>query len=537
MANSQFQLTFSFIKWIVLFCILFGILIYHTIWPITSGFVPLALISQLKGLILYRILYFSIPLFFVIIISSFLISRNIFAKNQLNTYSERNSSMSCSINPNKLLKSAVHLYPDDFERDLYERLKHPFKSSAPEYGVDLSLIHKELVSANKSRLNKSIFNIIITVISFIIFLQNIEDNWWIFILTFSLLSLIEFLHLRSVKRKVRKILTTQDLHNTNNTSKNINIIISGGFSPFIGSGINLENWSFTVDLSVPEDNEKVIEKISLIELHEYIKERLCLINIEDISISNELLVRGENINSLSQFFQNGKMTKPIDHIDNQYLIDKIGKNDKDERHYKVIRIPMWNDQLLLSMYYRFLIVNKNLFCEAKFFILHPLKDKYLQINNIPTQTTYNETIDTLRKALGTATFSWLFDILWLLAFVSGGFMSKRLQLKAWKKEVETNRLYNYGWNNSLREKWSSISYKNYFQQADKDISQKLLTNEFLSGLMAYLSEKNISIEQFKHTSTKIINEGIMISGGEIKTDSIAVGKGAKIAKTAMKKHN
>jgi hypothetical protein len=37
-------------------------------------------------------------------------------------------------------------------------------------------------------------------------------------------------------------------------------------------------------------------------------------------------------------------------------------------------------------------------------------------------------------------------------------------------EVESNRLYNYGWDTSLREKWASSSYERYFQKVDKDVS-------------------------------------------------------------------
>ena len=85
----------------------------------------------------------------------------------------------------------------------------------------------------------------------------------------------------------------------------------------------------------------------------------------------------------------------------------------------------------------------------------------------------------------------------------------------------------------MREKWASSSYERYFQKVDKDLSIKMLTNEFLASLLDYLSGKNVSIEQFKQTSTKIINEGIMISGGEVKAETLAVGKGAQIAKTAI----
>jgi hypothetical protein len=64
--KMQLRLTFKFIALTVSFCLVIGILVYHTIWPVVSGFVPLALINQLKGLIFYRLFYFSIPLLILI---------------------------------------------------------------------------------------------------------------------------------------------------------------------------------------------------------------------------------------------------------------------------------------------------------------------------------------------------------------------------------------------------------------------------------------------------------------------------------------
>jgi len=64
--KMQLRLTFKFIALTVSFCLVIGVLVYHTIWPVVSGFVPLALINQLKGQIFYRLFYFSIPLLILI---------------------------------------------------------------------------------------------------------------------------------------------------------------------------------------------------------------------------------------------------------------------------------------------------------------------------------------------------------------------------------------------------------------------------------------------------------------------------------------
>ena len=80
-----------------------------------------------------------------------------------------------------------------------------------------------------------------------------------------------------------------------------------------------------------------------------------------------------------------------------------------------------------------------------------------------------------------------------------------------------------------------MSFEKYFQQIDQDLVLKLLTDEFLNSILNFLEKKNVSTERFKQTTTKIINEGVMISGGEVKTDSIAVGKGANVVQSTINK--
>lgn len=97
------------------------------------------------------------------------------------------------------------------------------------------------------------------------------------------------------------------------------------------------------------------------------------------------------------------------------------------------------------------------------------------------------------------------------------------------------RFYNYGWDQSLREKWAENSYERYFQKIDVESTFKIITNTFLSSILDELSSKNISTEQFKQTTTTIINQGVMVSGGEVKAENMTIGKGSSIKNSFTKK--
>jgi len=136
-------------------------------------------------------------------------------------------------------------------------------------------------------------------------------------------------------------------------------------------------------------------------------------------------------------------------------------------------------------------------------------------------------IVSLVQSIFMGACSWIFVYVELFAYFQGVFFSNTRH-QTWKSEVEANRRYNYGWEFSLREKWSMTSYERYFQMVDKDFLQKMFTGCFFSSLQKYLSDHNIETDQFKQTTTKIINEGVLITGGEIKAENMAVGKRPRV---------
>ena len=442
--------------------------------------------------------------------------------------------MSITNRTTKLLMSATHLYPNDFKEDLKERLSHPYKSPTPEFGIDLKKIHQEMEESKSRYFKKSTFIFITALIAFFIFIEDPEDNWTVLISALLLTSVSEFIYRQSVKEKTRRILADKhDGGGTENATNNKNIMISGGYSPFVGAGIDLDSWSFTINTKKAENEKKPVKPVSVIELHKKLRERLLSLEFDNMEIADELYINGKDVNLVAHLLPDGRFSKPVDHIDAQYIAAKINNDDKRERHYRVVRIPMWDSQMILSTQYRFFSFKNNLFAEVRYFLLPPLKEKYLSIDQLPLESTGKDLFKSLVQSIFIGAFSWIGVIINVFSFLSGGFMADFLNRKRWRYELRSNKLYNYGWESSLREKWSSIHFERYFQKVDKDFTLKVLTSEFLGVLLEYLEQNNISTDQFSQTSTKIVNEGVILSGGEIKADSFAVGKGVKIVKNII----
>jgi len=435
-----------------------------------------------------------------------------------------------------LLMAASRLYRSEIASDVEERLTHPYKADLDESGIDLKVLNQELVNGRLSYLVKSTLVVLVAVVGFSLFVSERRPDEATLINTLIGLFLIEFWYIVSAKKRIRKILfdlvsarSVPDLLESGSNK----LIVSGGYSPFLGAGSDLDSWSFTVNLSDSAEKTKPTIKFSPEEIHDRIKARLLDIGMDDMSVSEQLFVNGRDINLISGLQPKGRFAKPEITITDELLKDKMYKSDKLQRHYTVVKIPLWDRQIIISMFFRLVIVKDILFVESRFFLLKPLKEKYLNIENLPEKKRFRENVSNALLAAIKAPFTWLWSIIQFLGFVQNSITGGSNKVKQWRKEVEDTRLYNYGWDVSLREKWSSTGFERYFQQVDQDLNLKLLTNEFLTAMLDFLEEKNVSTEQFRATSTKIINEGVMISGGEVKAGSLAVGKGSKIVDKAM----
>lgn len=428
----------------------------------------------------------------------------------------------------KLLMSAAHLYYADLYYYFKEREEHPYKAPAPEYGIDPEKIEQELKASGKINLIKNGLLVFFIITSIILFFVTSLSFTSTLILMLLLNGFTEFWRLIVAKKRVRAIMETDDFSCNYDDDSSKNVIISGGYSPFIGAGNDMESWSFTVDLNKPENDHEPVQKVDPLELYNAIERDLKDLNLEDMTFKDELFINGKDVNMLERLLPQGRFQKPVETLDQEYILNKINQNEPKERYYKTVRIPLWDGQIYLSVYYRFLVLENTLFTEAKFFMLPPLKKKYLNISNIPTVSSISDNIRDLLKSilfgirsLGNITFR--FNSVFPLVEYNKG-----VQLQMWKKEVETNRLYNYGWQNSLREACAEEGYERYFQSVDQDLTFKILTNEFLKTQRDFLTRHNVSTDRFNQTTTKIINHGVMVSGGQVQVGTLAAGIGAGI---------
>jgi hypothetical protein len=437
----------------------------------------------------------------------------------------------------RILLANAHLHNNDVYNLLNARRKKDdnFKADTPEYFIDCDEIMQE---SKKGRARENIRRALLLIAAFYAFI-SIGSSLSSLILPLVFMWVIELIVEMLRQSHVRKIFLVQNYYeevendeggNENkeddiSNNQEQNVVISGGYSPFLGSGYDIFGWSFTVDLTKPEKESVPPEKLNIRELYQEASENISRLGIRGLAIKDRLLVNGQDIRHNRTFLPN-IFAKPNITVSQEVIDDYITNNDSEIRHYKMIQIPAWKGQLVLTIYFRFLKIGESLFVESRFFLLTPLKDKFLQVDNLTKEITLKQLIQIVTTTLLKAPFTWIGAIIWVLS----GFnkIQEAIFPQEWKK-VKNNEKYNYGWTQSLREAWSQEKYERYFQMLDRDMYFKIIQQRLIDSITESLESKGISTEALKDRGTTILNEGVIITGGSLKAESMAVGKEASSA--------
>jgi hypothetical protein len=306
-----------------------------------------------------------------------------------------------------------------------------------------------------------------------------------------------------------------------------NVVVYSGFSPFVGSGFDVGGWSFTIKINKgKEESGKKFQAISfdLAELYDYLAYTITALGLDGLCIEDKLFVDGQEIRNDKRFLHN-PFVRPNTNVDPLLVKSFIDACTPHIRFYKCVKVISWKGEIVLTIFIRFAKVNNNLFAEASYFLLPPLKDTYHEVDAMnPTLTTRKE-INLAVTAAIKAPFLLAFSPILAYSHVTDWYR-RRKRRREIARLIEENFAFDYGANTSVRESVTSSQYRRYFQKLDQAMNFKLVERQILDGIIEFLDKKNIDTSDLKERQTTILNNGVIISGGAIRAESLAVGKRA-----------
>jgi hypothetical protein len=448
----------------------------------------------------------------------------------------------------RLLCAAAYL-DRSFRKEVVKAyIDEEHRAIAPSFGIDQTMVIQHCVNAHKKLDRREIWLLIPGILGIITAIAVANDQTTAFpILLIAYLAAVAFVF--TYRRRADAIVRENfvrgkfDPNATNpdldvnleyiRGMENGNVLIYSGFTPFVGSGLNLNGWSFALDLrktcdanGQPLRAESSVDRITVQELYERVDQDIRALDLERVTVEDKLYINGKDIRDDRRFLSD-PLSRPKNEVDDQVVSKVMAEPSHQLRHYRCIRVVDWSGELVLSIFFRFAKLRHNLFVEASYFLLTPIAENYRKVDSLGQSSTAKKIIGDLLFAVIATPFLQIYSPLAVL-----GIIQEKLQegshRKAQETEILENPSFDYGASLSLRQRTSSDHYRRYFQKLDEDMYAKILEKTILDSIVTILEERNIDVSELKQRQTTILNNGVMVSGGNITTDNLAVGQGAKI---------
>jgi hypothetical protein len=307
-----------------------------------------------------------------------------------------------------------------------------------------------------------------------------------------------------------------------------NVVIYSGFSPFVGSGIDIGGWSFTLDIKKGKEEMGVVKKpeyFTTEELYLYVDEKIRKLNLQETSIQDKIFVNGQEIRGDVRFLPD-PYHRPLTKISPSTLQEFTEGQSNEIRHYKCIRIIGWKGEIILSVFLRFLKLRQNLFVETSYFFLPPLKQEYRKIDEIHHNPTWRQLAQMLQE-----TFLKVLILFPLATFLLCGELLRPFirwnQRRSNRRLIRENPMFDYGASTSIRELAASNFFTHYFQKLDKEMYFKLIEHQILDSIINFLDIHHIDTSDLRARQDTILNNGVIITGGSVEAQNLTVGERAK----------
>ena len=312
---------------------------------------------------------------------------------------------------------------------------------------------------------------------------------------------------------------------------NQNLIVYSGNSPFLNFGFVFGSWILSVDKERAQSDNILsggTASVTSPDIH-IIKQSICTSlkqsGIIDTDINTLYFVQGKNIPS--RLKKQGPH-KPPTQINTESIAELIDNAESQVREYVWIRKPGWNNEISTSYFLRVLENEGDLNLEIVGVFMPPISDQFRWIDKIPPKSFRQFLADLFVSVIaGSAMLIW--SPIYLAGLIQNS-ISKAFfdPKKTIRRSIVQQPDYDFGATIGLRKQMSDINALSYFQDSDRKMAETAFTGRILRSFIDALDKCNIDTSELREQRTTLLNQGIIVQGGDLKAKNVAAGLGSRI---------
>jgi hypothetical protein len=329
------------------------------------------------------------------------------------------------------------------------------------------------------------------------------------------------------------------------------VLFRGESSPFVGSGVNIDNWHLTIDISkraAPAharadataagyvSRPVVPDEITGGELQTYLLDSMPHRISPEPAAGNRLYVRGGS-NAISvPLFRMGptepdrvgalNFRRPVTRVPEDVIQHYLYAQNEGARTYTYFTHSAWGGQVVVTLFVRAFVSNQTLFIEGLVYALRPLNQQFYAVRGLPTDRRAESS--TLFRAALPEAFPQLFQApLRLFNGYLGG-RADKASSAAIEDEIEGRRDIDFGALSSLRERVANYNLGDQFAAMDERMYYQIFNRRAIECIGAYLDSKHVDLAEFNGQAGSIIGNttanaksiyGSAVDNGVMATDA------------------
>jgi hypothetical protein len=176
--------------------------------------------------------------------------------------------------------------------------------------------------------------------------------------------------------------------------------------------------------------------------------------------------------------------------------------------------------MILSIFYRFVLIANTLYVETDYLLLPPWKMSYYEIDTIESGFAVRKTWNIMKASFASTAELWLSSPVKVFNYLFANWLHDRKRRRI-ERSIKDNPAFDYGTRTSLREAASDDNYRRYFQYLDKEMYIKIIERQLLESIVEFLDARNIDTSDSKKRQDTILNNGVIVSDGSFLADSQA----------------
>jgi hypothetical protein len=310
-------------------------------------------------------------------------------------------------------------------------------------------------------------------------------------------------------------------------NRNNVVLFRGDSSPFVGSGVNVDNWSLTIDLrtraapahsrsaaTAPEYTNRpaLPDEVTGGELQEHLLRTLPTLVSPRPAAVHRLYVRG-GTNALSvPLFRSGPVLedpqeatnfrRPVSRVPDDVVQHYLHQQDEGARVYTCFTHSAWGGQVVVTLFVRAFVSNQTLFIEGLVYALRPLAEQFYAVRGLPTD----------RRAEASALFrEALSDAPTQLAKAPGRLLAAQRSTRAkdaadalLEEEIVGRRDIDFGAWPSLRERMANYNLGDQFAAMDEKMYYQIFNRRAMECIGGYLESRHVDLSEFNGQAGGII---------------------------------